>query len=156
MTDTVDHVTTTPGPSSGAVLSVTDLSVRIPTEDGTVQAVRGVSFSIGAGQVLGVVGESGSGKSITALSIMGLQPRHAQVTGSIRFNGKPIANCTDDMFCCTVTLCADAFCGQRHSDFAPQMRRGPCLTADFVDLQIECPSCPLWLVLELANMVQQR
>jgi peptide/nickel transport system ATP-binding protein len=66
------------------VLAVADLSVRIPTEDGVVEAVRGVSFSIEPGRVLGVVGESGSGKSITALSIMGLLPRQAQVRGSIR------------------------------------------------------------------------
>ena len=69
---------------------MTDLSVRIPTEDGVVAAVRGVSFSIRPGQVLGVVGESGSGKSITALSIMGLQPRHAIVGGSIQFAGEEI------------------------------------------------------------------
>ncbi len=69
---------------------MTDLSVHIPTEDGVVAAVRGVSFSIKPGQVLGVVGESGSGKSITALSIMGLQPRHAIVRGSIEFSGQEI------------------------------------------------------------------
>ena len=60
-----------------AVLEVTDLAVRIPTEDGVVEAVRGVSFAVGSGQVLGIVGESGSGKSMTALSIMGLLPRNA-------------------------------------------------------------------------------
>src|SRR5262245_31160213 len=70
-----------------AVLAVADLTVRIPTEDGVVAAVRGVSFSIAPGQVLGVVGESGSGKSMTALAIMGLTPRRAEVAGSIRFRG---------------------------------------------------------------------
>jgi peptide/nickel transport system ATP-binding protein len=69
---------------------VADLSVRIPTEDGVVEAVRGVSFSIAPGQVLGVVGESGSGKSMTALAIMGLAPRRAQVSGSIRFRGEEL------------------------------------------------------------------
>ncbi len=70
--------------SPRAVLEVTDLAVRIPTESGVVEAVRSVSFALRAGRVLGVVGESGSGKSATALAIMGLQPPRATVTGSIR------------------------------------------------------------------------
>jgi peptide/nickel transport system ATP-binding protein len=72
------------------VLEVTDLAVRIPTEDGVVEAVRGVSFSIGSGEVLGIVGESGSGKSMTALSIMGLLPRNAIATGSILYRGEEL------------------------------------------------------------------
>src|SRR4051812_43755419 len=78
------------GRPSRAVLEVADLAVRIPTEDGVVEAVRGVSFSIDSGQVLGIVGESGSGKSMTALSIMGLTPRNATVTGSIRYRGEEL------------------------------------------------------------------
>jgi oligopeptide/dipeptide ABC transporter ATP-binding protein len=50
-----------------------------------VAAVRGLSFSIAAGEVLGLVGESGSGKSITSLAIMGLLPALARVTGEITF-----------------------------------------------------------------------
>ena len=72
------------------MLEVTDLAVRIPTEDGVVEAVRGVSFSIGSGEVLGIVGESGSGKSMTALSIMGLLPRNAIATGSILYRGEEL------------------------------------------------------------------
>lgn len=81
----------TTGPLAAAVglrvLEVEDLTVRIPTREGDVHAVDGVSFAVDAGEVLGVVGESGSGKSVTGLAIMGLLPRRATVEGSIRFNG---------------------------------------------------------------------
>jgi len=58
-----------------------------------VAAVRGLSFSIAPGEVLGLVGESGSGKSVTALAIMGLLPPAARVTGEIIFqngDGAPV------------------------------------------------------------------
>ena len=55
-----------------AVLEVTDLRTSFRTDDGTVAAVDGVSFSVERGQTLGIVGESGCGKSVTCLTIMGL------------------------------------------------------------------------------------
>jgi peptide/nickel transport system ATP-binding protein len=70
-----------------ALLAVDELTVSIPTESGTVEAVRGVSLSIEPGETLGVVGESGSGKTMLALSILGLQPSAATVTGSIKLDG---------------------------------------------------------------------
>jgi peptide/nickel transport system ATP-binding protein len=72
------------------LLEVSDLNVRFPTEDGTVHAVRGVSFKLDHGDVLGVVGESGCGKSVTAMALMGLLPRSAKVDGSIKFEGEEI------------------------------------------------------------------
>jgi peptide/nickel transport system ATP-binding protein len=69
------------------LLEVRDLSVRFDTDDGAVHAVDGMSLELAAGEVLGIVGESGCGKSVTALSILGLLPKTATVTGSVRFEG---------------------------------------------------------------------
>jgi len=76
-------------------LSVRNLSVSFPTDDGMVTAVRDLSFDLHGGQVLGVVGESGSGKSVSALAIMGLLPANARVTGSVRFSGTEIIGLTE-------------------------------------------------------------
>ena len=56
------------------LLRVSELETTFFTDDGPVQAVDGVSFSLYEGEILGVVGESGCGKSVTSLSIMGLVP----------------------------------------------------------------------------------
>jgi oligopeptide/dipeptide ABC transporter ATP-binding protein len=66
------------------LLTVDDLRTTFRTDDGPVGAVDGVSLSVDAGQVLGIVGESGCGKSALSLSIMGLLPKSATITGSIR------------------------------------------------------------------------
>jgi peptide/nickel transport system ATP-binding protein len=69
------------------LLEVRDLSIRFDTDDGTVHAVDGMSLELAPRQVLGIVGESGCGKSVTALSVLGLLPKTATVTGSARFEG---------------------------------------------------------------------
>jgi glutathione transport system ATP-binding protein len=58
--------------SSSLLLAVTELSVEFRSTERVVEAVRGVSFSIGRGETVAIVGESGSGKSVTALSLMRL------------------------------------------------------------------------------------
>jgi peptide/nickel transport system ATP-binding protein len=73
-----------------SLLEVEDLTVAFPTDEGIVQAVRGVNFSLEPGHVLGIAGESGSGKSVTSLAIMGLLPRSARVAGSVRFRGREL------------------------------------------------------------------
>jgi oligopeptide/dipeptide ABC transporter ATP-binding protein len=72
-----------------SLLEVTGLAVSFPTSDGTVQAVREISFEVAEGQTLGVVGESGSGKSVAMLSLLGLA-RGAVVTGRAVFEGKSL------------------------------------------------------------------
>lgn len=69
------------------LLTVKDLRVQFPTRTGIVDAVRGVSFTLGR-ERLGIVGESGSGKSQTGRAIMGLTPPHAKITAeTLNFDG---------------------------------------------------------------------
>jgi len=73
------------------LLSVADLAIDLPTPDGPRRVVHDVSFSLEAGDSLGVVGESGSGKTMTALALMGLLPDGAVVSGALRFEGVDLA-----------------------------------------------------------------
>ena len=79
--------------SSAPVLEVNDLRVGFHTEQGEALAVDGVSFSVGAGETLGIVGESGCGKSVTALSILGLvadPPGRILSGSSVRLHGEEL------------------------------------------------------------------
>ncbi len=75
---------------TGAVLTVENLSVTFPTDDGNVRAVREVSYTLRPREVLGIVGESGSGKSVSSMAVMGLLPGSAKVTGSIRYRDREL------------------------------------------------------------------
>ncbi len=72
------------------ILRVEDLAVAFPTEDGSVSAVRGISYSLEEREVLAIVGESGSGKSVGAMALMGLLPKTAQITGSIKYRDEEV------------------------------------------------------------------
>jgi peptide/nickel transport system ATP-binding protein len=75
------------------LLEVQDLTVEFPTRRGVLRALDRVSFSIEAGEVLGVVGESGAGKSLTGVAIVGLLERPGRIAGGqVRLDGQRIDN----------------------------------------------------------------
>ncbi|MET0144360.1 MAG: ABC transporter ATP-binding protein [Ilumatobacteraceae bacterium] len=71
---------------AGPLLAVDALTVEL----GGRKVVDDVSFAVDRGERLGIIGESGSGKTISALSIVGLAPEAATITGSIRFDGEEV------------------------------------------------------------------
>jgi len=86
-----DTLRQTARPVEEPYLSVNNLFVKFPSEDGTVNAVEGVSLSVVRGKTLAIVGESGSGKSVTALALMGLINRkQASVTGEVWLDGEEL------------------------------------------------------------------
>lgn len=74
------------------LLSVENLSVEFATNDGMVQAVDGINFSLDKGQSLAIVGESGSGKSQTVFSLMGLLADNGRASGRAVLDGQDILN----------------------------------------------------------------
>ena len=76
---------------SSPLLEVRDLVTEFATRQGLVRAVNEVSFSLSAGEIMGLVGESGSGKSVTGFSLLGLiDPPGRVASGSIKFEGQQL------------------------------------------------------------------
>jgi peptide/nickel transport system ATP-binding protein len=83
--------------SSELLLDVRDLAVQFPTQDGLVNAVSGLSFTLRRGETLGIVGESGSGKSVTNLAILGLlNSKRSRITGEILLQGRDLLKASPD------------------------------------------------------------
>ena len=79
------------------MLDVKNFAVRFTDRDVEEEAVHGISFSMDAGEVLGIVGESGSGKTVTALSLMGLlRGRQAVTTGQMLFHGEDLLSLSSE------------------------------------------------------------
>ena len=81
------------------LLEVAHLGVTLRTSRGPAAALRDVSFTLERGGTLGLIGESGCGKSITALALMGLLPEGAEVSGSVRFEGRELVGLPEDDWC---------------------------------------------------------
>jgi len=79
-----------PLPGGEPVLAVENLAIGFPGRHHGVDIVDGISFEVHRGEVLGLVGESGCGKSLTALAVMGLEPRKARVRGRVRFGERQL------------------------------------------------------------------
>ncbi|WP_198412162.1 ABC transporter ATP-binding protein [Mycetocola zhujimingii] len=77
-------------PTPAPLLAVRDLTVTFDVDGQTGVGVDSASFDVGHGEVVAIVGESGSGKSVTAMSVLGLLPGNATVSGSIRFDGREL------------------------------------------------------------------
>ena len=83
---------TAPAQDTGLLLQIEDLSVDFATANGWANVVDGVSFGVGAGEIVGLVGESGSGKTVTGLSVLGLvpSPPGRLSGGAIWFDGRDL------------------------------------------------------------------
>jgi len=81
---------------ASALLEVRNLTVEFASGGAWHPAVRDVSFTLAAGQTLGLVGESGSGKSVTALALMGLLPPQARVRGQVLLDGRDLLSASGE------------------------------------------------------------
>ena len=92
-------MSTANAPDDASLLAVSNLRVRLNTSRGPADALRGIDFRIARGATLGLIGESGCGKSMTALALMGLLPDGAEVSGSVRLNGRELVGLDDAAMC---------------------------------------------------------
>ena len=90
-TSTVSDTVASRAVDGDPFLDVRDLRVHVPTDDGLVKSVDGLSFHVQRGKTLGIVGESGSGKSVTSMSVMGLHKQGtANISGEILVDGQDL------------------------------------------------------------------
>ncbi|GAA5150658.1 MULTISPECIES: ABC transporter ATP-binding protein [Amycolatopsis] len=81
--------------ASGSVLSIADLKISFATDDGVVEAVKGIGFDVKPGEIVAVVGESGSGKSVTSMSVLGLLPKTSKISGDLRLDDRELVGLKD-------------------------------------------------------------
>ena len=102
MTATTDHIATASAEAKDpgdVVLSVTDLSVSFPTDEGLVKAVSDLSYEARLGRTLAIVGESGSGKSVSSMAVLGLHNmKRTKITGSIKLDGTELVGAPQTTF----------------------------------------------------------
>jgi oligopeptide/dipeptide ABC transporter ATP-binding protein len=91
MPDTEQTLRETAAADPATVLDVRDLVVTFPGPTHPIEVVKGVSFSVGAGEIVGIVGESGSAKTMTALTIAQLTPYPGTVSGRVTLHGHDLA-----------------------------------------------------------------
>lgn len=77
-----------------SLLQIQNLQIQFKLPDQTVDAVKGISFEVGKGEILGIVGESGSGKSVSSLAIMQLLEKNAIINGKILFQSTDLLKCS--------------------------------------------------------------
>ena len=75
---------------SGALLSVENAVVDLPTPRGNLRAVDHVDLTVGAGRTLGIVGESGCGKTMLSRAVLQLLPKKAKLSGRVMFGGQDL------------------------------------------------------------------
>ena len=90
------------------IIQVRNLSVEFRTDEGTIRAVKSISFDIPRGKTVGLVGESGSGKSVTSLAVMRLIPNPpGKITsGEILFNGSDLLKKSESEMRIMIEICA--------------------------------------------------
>src|SRR4051812_31849417 len=96
MSATPETAPVSPAAGASPLLAVDGLRVGFATEDGRIQAVDGIDFSLEPGEVLAIVGESGSGKSVTAQTLLGLtRSPNSHIEGSVRLRGEELTELSE-------------------------------------------------------------
>lgn len=81
------------------ILEINNLKTVFKSRGQEVQAVRGVSFSVGESEIVGLVGESGSGKSVTMKAVLGILPENAEISSdSMKLNGTELSSLSEEEY----------------------------------------------------------